>query len=373
MKIKRALITAFVVLFIFSTLSFCLIAFADDISYSYDENTNTLLISGSGDMEDYNENYMPPWHKYASECESVVISNGVTNIGSYAFSEFTKLTTVQISDSVKAVNFGSFSRCQSLCELYFPGSVTSIADPSFAYNDNVLKDNFVLKSDGGAFALHYAKQNSIPFDMPSTECGVTKATVAVKSMKAYYKYNAKVNGTFRIYSSGSQDTIGAVLDSSFNVLSSNDDISDSNTNFSITIDFQKGNTYYIRAGLVSSGLTGSFNLRIVPISYELAFTINAQKNRAGEPSDILITDALVDGAPCSGIYNETVTQASVTKTITYNNESRKIVFTPDSDMQVVFLTVDVNNDGYVNAKDYAILKKNNSPYLPLFDNLITLE
>ena len=41
-------------------------------------------------------------------------------------------------------------------------------------------------------------------------------------------------------------------------------------------------------------------------------------------------------------------------------------------MFVTFLTVDVNSDGYVNAKDYSILKKNNSPYLQLYNKLISL-
>ncbi len=372
MRINKFTNCFFVLVFIVATLSFSLIAFGESISYSYDEKTNTLYINGSGDMEDYTLDYLPPWYKYRNECVKVVVSDDITSIGSYAFSQFTYLENVVIPTSVSSINFGAFARCESLNILYLSNNIISIADASFAYNDSVKKDDFVLYSDSGSYALHYAKENDISFDMPSTKCGVNKCDIKVKRMKAYYKYEAKVNGTFRIYSSGSQDTFGAVYDSDFNLITSNDDISDSNTNFSIIAQFEKGNTYYISANINSSGITGGFNLRIIPQSYELIFTINAQKNRAGDPSDILIPDAYVNGEDCSGIYTAQVTEQTKAFEVTYNGVTKNVIFTPDSDMFVTFLTVDVNSDGYVNAKDYSILKKNNSPYLQLYNKLISL-
>ena len=77
-----------------------------------------------------------------------------------------------------------------------------IADTSFAYVGSQLKQGFVLYGVGGSYALHYAAQNSIPFDTDSILCGATLVNINEKSMSAYYKYTAKVDGTFRIYSSG---------------------------------------------------------------------------------------------------------------------------------------------------------------------------
>lgn len=51
-----------------------------------------LVISGSGDMEDY-----PSWRGYDDSIKTVVIEYGVTNIGEWAFDYCDSLTTVEIA------------------------------------------------------------------------------------------------------------------------------------------------------------------------------------------------------------------------------------------------------------------------------------
>ncbi len=371
MKSNRIIRYILAILFIASSLSFSFLAYADDISYSYNSDTNTLTLTGSGDMEEYSENYLPPWHRYAATCENIVMDEDITSISSYAFADFESVSALTLPDGIASVGLGAFARCTSLDYLFIPKSVTSIADSSFAYDDSVLKSGFVLHSDPGSYALHFAKQNNIPFDMDNILCGATPVSIDVRGMRAYYKYIAKADGTFRVYSSGNHDTYGAVYDSSFNLIKSNDDISDSNTNFSVNVDFVKGNTYYIRTNLISSGLTGTYNLRIAPVSYQLYISIYAMLNKAGDATNLLITDALVDGSPCNGTFTIDSTETTVTKTVTYNGVVKNFTFTPDSDDYITIMTVDADNDGYVNAKDYAILRNNSSPYLPLYGNFIS--
>ncbi len=62
----------------------------------------------------------------------LVIPDGVTYIGSYAFSGCSSLTSVVIPDSVTSIGGGAFERCSSLTTIEIPDSVTSIGADAFS-------------------------------------------------------------------------------------------------------------------------------------------------------------------------------------------------------------------------------------------------
>lgn len=66
------------------------------VSYSYVESTHTLTISGTGAMADYENPSERPWDSYVEEIETIVIEDGVTTIGKYAFNYCSGLTTITI-------------------------------------------------------------------------------------------------------------------------------------------------------------------------------------------------------------------------------------------------------------------------------------
>ncbi len=55
----------------------------------------------------------------------------VTSIGDYAFHYFTRLTTVEIPDSITSIGEGAFGGCGSLTTVKIPDSVTSIGNSAF--------------------------------------------------------------------------------------------------------------------------------------------------------------------------------------------------------------------------------------------------
>ena len=61
----------------------------DNVYWSLDKTTGVLSITGTGEMDDYvalsGGPGMHPWVEYDLEIKSVVISEGVTRIGYYAF------------------------------------------------------------------------------------------------------------------------------------------------------------------------------------------------------------------------------------------------------------------------------------------------
>lgn len=63
---------------------------------------------------------------------SVVIPEGVTSIGDYAFSGCSGLTSVTIPESVTSIRNGTFYGCSGLTSVVIPDSVTSIGNGAFA-------------------------------------------------------------------------------------------------------------------------------------------------------------------------------------------------------------------------------------------------
>ena len=97
----------------------------------------TLTISGTGAMVDYSKSSDRPWTDDANEIKdakgikTVVIGNGVTSIGGYAFSYCSGLTSVTIPASVTSIGNYAFSGCSGLTSIEIPSNVTSIGQSAF--------------------------------------------------------------------------------------------------------------------------------------------------------------------------------------------------------------------------------------------------
>ena len=63
----------------------------------------------------------------------LVIPNGVTSIGNYAFDGCSSLTSVTISDGVTNIGEYAFYKCSNLISITIPDSVTNIGDNAFEY------------------------------------------------------------------------------------------------------------------------------------------------------------------------------------------------------------------------------------------------
>ena len=92
----------------------------------------TLTISGTGDMADFGYSEATPWENYSSSVKSVVIKDGVTNIGMRAFECCSNLTSVTIPDGVTSIGIRAFEGCTRLTKVKIPDSVTSIESGAFS-------------------------------------------------------------------------------------------------------------------------------------------------------------------------------------------------------------------------------------------------
>lgn len=102
----------------------------DKLTWIYDTSSYTLTISGTGDMYDYKYNNRP-WESYKYNIKQIIVSNGVTSIGTYAFYYCIESTSVAIPDSVTTIRKYAFANCYKLENVTIPDSVTTIGEQAF--------------------------------------------------------------------------------------------------------------------------------------------------------------------------------------------------------------------------------------------------
>lgn len=95
----------------------------EDLTWEFDSEAKTLTISGTGEMYGYAQNdnskfySMAPWRKndeINKSLEKVVIEEGATDIGQYAFYECPVLKEVVLPESVTIINSYAFYKCTKL-------------------------------------------------------------------------------------------------------------------------------------------------------------------------------------------------------------------------------------------------------------------
>lgn len=98
---------------------------------TWDITDGALTISGTGDMWNYALVHFAPWYSYRSSIKSIILNDGVTSIGDYAFACCNRLTSVNIPTSVISLGNGAFHDCTSLTSITIPDSVISVGSSAF--------------------------------------------------------------------------------------------------------------------------------------------------------------------------------------------------------------------------------------------------
>lgn len=100
----------------------------DGISWKI--SSGTLTLSGKGAMKDFDGIGSSPWYDKRDEITSIVVEEGITSIGDFAFFGCTNAKTAKIASSVEKIGMDAFS--------YTEGSMTSISkvDAPFLFTAN---------------------------------------------------------------------------------------------------------------------------------------------------------------------------------------------------------------------------------------------
>lgn len=114
----------------------------DNVTYKINNTTGEMVISGTGPMRDYDANYpfenMAPYRNYYKNVKSLIIEDGVTSIGDYAFPKFSNLESISFGKDVESIGECSFTFCSSIKNLTIPNGVKIIKQTAFALCLNLL-------------------------------------------------------------------------------------------------------------------------------------------------------------------------------------------------------------------------------------------
>jgi hypothetical protein len=129
------------------------------VTYSLTSD-GVMTISGSGAMANYTASSEAPWYSYRNLIESIVIENGVTSVGNYAFNGCSYLASVSIPATVTSIGDYAFKSCSNLA------TVTLNSNPfigDYAFDD--IKDgatvtmNLTANLAGDAKWMTFYNQN----------------------------------------------------------------------------------------------------------------------------------------------------------------------------------------------------------------------
>lgn len=109
----------------------------DNVNYEFDAETQTLVISGTGEMYDYKVSGWgtesdAPFFSYATSIKKIIFENGVTRIGT-----------------------GSINFAKNVEEIHFPASVSDIPEYSLPSSEK----SYMIYADEDTYAYNYALEN----------------------------------------------------------------------------------------------------------------------------------------------------------------------------------------------------------------------
>ena len=113
----------------------------DNLTWKLYED-GTLNISGTGAMKNYiyGNNKSPA--RLNLSVTSIVIEEGVTSVGDYAFENCDNLTSITIPGNVESIGESAFYNCDNLTDVTLQDGVKSIGDATFIWCNNLT--NIVL-------------------------------------------------------------------------------------------------------------------------------------------------------------------------------------------------------------------------------------
>jgi hypothetical protein len=108
----------------------------DNLYWNYDTITQTISITGSGEMYNYTA-ATQPWLLFKEEIKEVIIANTATSIGTSAFEGCLRLGKVSLGASMENVAATAFAGCNRLYDVYCYATYPPFVDESSFANYHV--------------------------------------------------------------------------------------------------------------------------------------------------------------------------------------------------------------------------------------------
>ncbi len=103
----------------------------DNLTWTFNESTGELKITGTGNMWGFLED-LPPWYDLRDKIKKVTLPNGLTNVSSCAFIRCSNLKEITLPDGVTYFGIYAFRNCAKLQKITFYKSVTEVMESAFS-------------------------------------------------------------------------------------------------------------------------------------------------------------------------------------------------------------------------------------------------
>ena len=101
------------------------------LTWSYTKDNKTLTISGSGDMASFENADAVAWIDVRTSAETLVVSEGITSVGNYAFYYMPNLKSVTLPSTLTSIGDYGFGYCNALASITVPNGLTSLGKGAF--------------------------------------------------------------------------------------------------------------------------------------------------------------------------------------------------------------------------------------------------
>ena len=165
----------------------------DNLTWKLDAN-GTLTISGTGAMKDYDYDSNPSPVYNNSDVKKIVIEDGVTSIGNFAFHSCSSLPSITIPDSVTSIGNFAFESCNSLSSITLSNNITSIGDFAFhgcPLTSITLPDSVTSIGYAAFHSCSNLKSITIPDSVTSIESAVFYNCTSLKTISLSCKSSLK--------------------------------------------------------------------------------------------------------------------------------------------------------------------------------------
>lgn len=103
-----------------------------NVTYTYEPVSRTMTISGTGEMYNgWTSGSQTPWYYVREDIRHIVISEGVTSVGSYAFNVGLSVESVEFPTTLQYVGTFAFGQCSKMTSFTLPEGVTIIGSKAF--------------------------------------------------------------------------------------------------------------------------------------------------------------------------------------------------------------------------------------------------
>ena len=195
-----------------------------ELTYTDDENSLTLSITGTGDMYNYTSGTQP-WILFLEKIKEVTTANTAASLGTSAFEGAIRLAEVHIGAKIDMIEANVFAGCDRLRNIYcYPTYPPIIRESSFARYDALLYipcdylDDYVFDRNWKKFEniqCAGAEKEEIESDGVDVDPSSTSVTMTWPTEENAYTYTIEIHKDGALFCRLVFNTEGQLLNLSF--------------------------------------------------------------------------------------------------------------------------------------------------------------